>query len=65
MQSGARTSAEIQTRVTEATNADLNEALLNDQKAAAAKAKIVALQTGASQIKEILGLSEQQLRNEI
>ena len=65
MQSGARTSAEIQTRVTEATNADLNEALLNDQKAAAAKAKIVALQTGASQIKEILGLSDQQLRNEI
>lgn len=65
MQSGARTSAEIQTRVTEATNADLNEALLNDQKAAAARAKIVALQTGASQIKEILGLNEQQLRNEI
>lgn len=65
MQSGARTSAEIQTRVTEATNADLNQALLNDQKAAAAKAHIVALQTGASQVKEILSLSGQQLHNEI
>jgi len=65
MQSGARTSAEIQTRVTEATNADLNQALLNDQKAATAKAHIVALQTGASQVKEILSLSGQQLHNEI
>lgn len=65
MQSGARTSAEIQTRVTEASNADLNQALLNDQKAATAKAHIVALQTGASQVKEILGLNEMQMRNEI
>lgn len=65
MQSSAKTSAEIQTRVTESTNATVAEALAHDQLAAAAKAKIFALQTGANQVKDILGMSEQQLRNKI
>lgn len=65
MQSSAKTSGEIQTRVTESTNATVAEALAHDQLAAAAKAKIFALQTGANQVKDILGMSEQQLRNKI
>lgn len=65
MQSSAKTTAEIQTRVTADTNASVAEALAHDQIAAAAKAKIFALQTGAAQVKDILGLSEQQLRNKI
>lgn len=65
MQSSAKTSAEIQTRVTESTNASVAEALAHDQLAAAAKAHIFALQTNAHQVKDILSLSEQQLRNKI
>lgn len=65
MQSSAKTSAEIQTRVTESTNASVAEALAHDQLAAAAKARIFALQTGANQVKDILGMSEQQLRNKV
>jgi len=65
MQSSAKTTAEIQTRVTADTNASVAEALAHDQLAAAAKAKIFALQTGAAQVKDILGMSEQQLRNKI
>lgn len=65
MQSSARTTAEIQTRVTESTNASVSEALLHDQMGATARAKIQALQTNAHGIKEILNLNEQQLRNKI
>lgn len=65
MQSSAKTTAEIQTKVTAETNASVAEALAHDQIAAAAKAKIFALQTGAAQVKDILGLSGQQLRNKI
>jgi len=65
MQSSAKTTAEIQTRVTESTNASVAEALAHDQLAAAAKARIFALQTGANQVKDILSMSEQQLRNKI
>lgn len=65
IQSSAKTTAIIQTRVTESTNASVAEALANDQMAVAAKAKIYALQTGAHQIKDILSMSDQQLRNKI
>jgi len=65
MQSSAKTTAEIQTRVTADTNASVAEALAHDQIAAAAKARIFALQTGAAQVKDILSLSDQQLRNKI
>lgn len=65
MQSSAKTSSEIQTRVTEATNASVQEALANDQRAVAAKAKVAALQTGAQNIKDVLSLSEAQVRNKI
>lgn len=65
MQSSAKTTAEIQTRLTADTNASVAEALAHDQIAAATKAKIFALQTGAAQVKDILNLNEQQLRNKI
>lgn len=65
MQSSAKTTAEIQTKLTAETNASMAEALAHDQLASAAKAKIFALQTGAAQVKDILGMSEQQLRNKI
>lgn len=65
MQSSAKTSAEIQTRVTESSNAGVAEALAHDQIAAAAKAQIFALQTNAHQVKDILKMSEQQLKNKV
>lgn len=65
MQSSARTSAEIATRVTEATNADLNEALAHDQIAAASKAKIMALASNAHNIKGILDMSAHQVNNKV
>lgn len=65
MQSSAKTTAEIQTRVTESTNASVAEALAHDQMIQATKARIMALQTNAHGIKDILGLSEQQLRNKV
>jgi len=65
MQSSNRTSAEIQTRVTEDTIAGIKKALAADQQAAASKAEILALQTGAAQVKELLGMSTQQVLNTV
>lgn len=65
MQTGARTSAEIQTRVTEETNASLAEALAKDQVAVAARARITALQTNSQNISNVLNMSAQQLNNKV
>lgn len=65
MQSSAKTSQEISTKLTEASNADLTEALTKDREAAAARMKLQALVTSAHNVRNVLELSAQQVNNKV
>lgn len=65
MQSSAKTTGEIQTKITDATIASMSSAIAADTAADAAKVRFNALQTSAHTVMQVAALNESQLKNRL
>lgn len=65
MQSSAKTTGEIQTRITEGTIESMSSAIEADTRAEAAKIRAQSLHTGAQQVLQVSNLNSQALSNKI